>query len=75
MQAAARRVRAEADALAEVIAAKAALQDAILLDDANLLAMADRRIRRIDPALLPERWAVWVQKIRDLHTAIHGDKP
>jgi methylmalonyl-CoA mutase N-terminal domain/subunit len=61
-----RRARegAEARSLAEVRAASAALQDARSLDDENLMRMAARRAARVDPELLPGRWAVWVREVR-----------
>jgi hypothetical protein len=65
LQAAARQERAEAEALEEVQAAAAAMMDARELNDATLLAMAARRACRVDPRLLPERWATWVMAVRE----------
>lgn len=66
LQAQARQERAEAEALAEVIAARAALEDAVRLNDDDLMQMAGRRIARINPDLLPERWAKWVRAVREV---------
>lgn len=65
LQAQARLERAEREALAEVEAASAALRDAQGLGDEDLMRMAARRAARIDPALLPERWAAWVRGVRE----------
>lgn len=65
LQAQAQQERAEREALAEVEAAAEAMRDGRLLRDDTLMAMAARRARKVNPDLLPERWATWVRKIRE----------
>lgn len=68
LQAQAQARRAEQDALSEAQAAAEAMRDARTLNDATLLAMGARRAARINPDLLPERWAAWVRNIRAAQT-------
>ena len=65
LQAQAQLQRAEAEALAEVQAAAEAMRDAESLRDQTLLRMQARRAARVDPALLPPRWAGWVCELRE----------
>jgi uncharacterized protein involved in propanediol utilization len=65
LQAQAQQERAERDALTEVEEAAAALQDAVGLRDEALTGMAARRAARVNPDLLPERWAAWVREMRE----------
>lgn len=64
MQARARQDAAETHALAEVRAAAVGMRDARELNDKDLMKHAARRGARVDPALLPARWAVWVRDLR-----------
>jgi hypothetical protein len=64
LQAQAQQERAEQDALTEVQAAAEALRDGRKLRDDTLMAMAARRAARVNPDLLPDRWAAWVREVR-----------
>jgi hypothetical protein len=64
LQAQAQQERAEQDALTEVQAAADALRDGRKLRDDTLMAMAARRAARVNPDLLPDRWAAWVREVR-----------
>lgn len=66
------QARREREALAEVTAAAAGMQDARELNDKDLMRHAARRGARVDPELLPERWSAWVRNLRHAFAALEA---